>query len=329
MANNMWGDDRDGNDHIMRRGDDRTIDYGRGGDTRGGSEYRNAQWGAATDSPRDTYRAADRDTYRQDRDMGHGSNFNQSYGSNDTSSRGYRNTGGRNENRHSMGSPTSRQGATGQNFSQSWGQDYGSTGSSWSAASDDSHNQRDQYGQRGDYSQSYRGFGQGSGNDQYGSQYGNQSYGSHSGNRSYGSNSQGQFSSDYGSNRQGFSNYGSSETWGQHSGKGPKGYRRSDDRIKEEVSDALERHPQIDASEIEVDVKEGVVTLKGHVEERRIKRMAEDSIENLPGVRDVRNELMVDQSLFQRAKEALFGSSNESEASSTQSSKSASQRSKH
>ncbi len=94
-----------------------------------------------------------------------------------------------------------------------------------------------------------------------------------------------------------------------HAGKGPKGYKRSDDRIKEEVSESLERHPHIDASEIEVDVKDGIITLRGHVEDRRQKRLAEDTIEHLQGVKDVRNELTVNQSLFERAKEFLTGES--------------------
>lgn len=111
------------------------------------------------------------------------------------------------------------------------------------------------------------------------------------------------------------SNYESSRfyrTYGNsYAGRGPKNYRRSDERIREDVSEVLERDAYIDASEIEVDVKEGVVTLRGHTEDRRQKRMAEDAIENLSGVKDVRNELTVDQTLFQQAKEALFGGSTE------------------
>ncbi|MCC2678578.1 MAG: hypothetical protein K0R29_1154 [Pseudobdellovibrio sp.] len=76
-----------------------------------------------------------------------------------------------------------------------------------------------------------------------------------------------------------------------HAGKGPKGYRRSDDRIREDVCEALSSHPEIDASDMEVDVKDGLVIFKGSVESRLVKRMAEDLIENIPGVVDVRNEL--------------------------------------
>ena len=75
------------------------------------------------------------------------------------------------------------------------------------------------------------------------------------------------------------------------SGKGPKGYKRSDETIKEDVSEALYRSTAVDASDIEVFVKEGDVTLKGSVKDRDQKRMAETAIENLAGVKDVFNEL--------------------------------------
>jgi osmotically-inducible protein OsmY len=95
-------------------------------------------------------------------------------------------------------------------------------------------------------------------------------------------------------------NYGSSKN---HAGRGPKGYARSDERIREDVCEALERDNHVDASEIEVKVKEGVVTLTGSVEDRRTKRLAEDAVEYLSGVKDVRNELTVDRSAFQNRQE--------------------------
>jgi hypothetical protein len=76
-------------------------------------------------------------------------------------------------------------------------------------------------------------------------------------------------------------------------GRGPKGYRRSDERVLEDVSQALEEDPRIDASEIEVVCHSGEIVLKGSVPDRRMKRLAEDCAENLPGVKDVRNELRV------------------------------------
>lgn len=80
---------------------------------------------------------------------------------------------------------------------------------------------------------------------------------------------------------------------GPYVGRGPKGYRRSDERIREDVCDRLEQHPFVDASEIEVGVRDGVVTLSGTVGERAAKRMAEDVAEGVSGVKDVNNQVRV------------------------------------
>ena len=76
-------------------------------------------------------------------------------------------------------------------------------------------------------------------------------------------------------------------------GRGPKGYRRSDERIREDVCEMLTRDPSIDASDIEVAVKEGEVTLTGNVSDRRMKHLAEDCAERCSGVRDVTNNIRV------------------------------------
>jgi len=76
-----------------------------------------------------------------------------------------------------------------------------------------------------------------------------------------------------------------------HAGKGPKGYRRSDERIIEEVSEALTHSHDVDATEIDVEVRRGIVTLRGSVPDSQMKRAAEELIENLYGVQDVRNDL--------------------------------------
>jgi hypothetical protein len=76
-------------------------------------------------------------------------------------------------------------------------------------------------------------------------------------------------------------------------GKGPKGWKRSDERIREDVCESLARHPAIDASDMDVTVKDGIVTLKGTVESRFIKRRTEDVIDDVSGVEDIRNELQV------------------------------------
>ncbi|WP_240741875.1 BON domain-containing protein [Deinococcus sp. KSM4-11] len=93
----------------------------------------------------------------------------------------------------------------------------------------------------------------------------------------------------------------SQSTWGGRSetfrGRGPKGYQRSDDRIKEMVSDALEDDDRLDASNIEVQVQGGEVTLTGTVSDRAQKRRAEDCVDTLRGVKDVHNQLRVQQGM--------------------------------
>ncbi len=80
---------------------------------------------------------------------------------------------------------------------------------------------------------------------------------------------------------------------GRFTGRGPKGYQRSDERIREDVSEELAVDGDIDASDIEVRVSNCVVTLDGEVGSREEKRLAEDIAEAAPGVRDVHNNLRV------------------------------------
>ena len=80
---------------------------------------------------------------------------------------------------------------------------------------------------------------------------------------------------------------------GPHAGKGPKNYVRSDERIREEISDELMAAGDVDASEIEVKVSTGEVTLTGSVDSRDTKRRAEHLVESIQGVRDVQNHLRV------------------------------------
>jgi osmotically-inducible protein OsmY len=80
---------------------------------------------------------------------------------------------------------------------------------------------------------------------------------------------------------------------GWFTGRGPRGYQRSDDRIREDVCDRLADDPWVDAGDIEVTVRAGEVTLSGNVRERSDKRRVEDVIENVSGVREVHNNLHV------------------------------------
>jgi osmotically-inducible protein OsmY len=81
----------------------------------------------------------------------------------------------------------------------------------------------------------------------------------------------------------------------QHRGRGPKNYSRSDERIREDVSDRLTDDPLVDASDIEVSVAEQEVTLSGTVHTRQQRRLAEDCAESVSGVRHVQNNLRVKQ----------------------------------
>jgi osmotically-inducible protein OsmY len=87
--------------------------------------------------------------------------------------------------------------------------------------------------------------------------------------------------------------YGDSARRESYRGKGPKGYQRSDDRVREDVCDRLEQDHDVDASEIEVKVSGGTVTLSGSVSDRSMKRRAEDLVESIQGVRDVENQIRV------------------------------------
>jgi len=81
----------------------------------------------------------------------------------------------------------------------------------------------------------------------------------------------------------------------EHRGRGPKGYRRSDERIKEDVNDRLSDDYYLDASDVEVQVQNTEVTLTGTVRSRNDKRRAEDLAESVSGVTNVENRLRVKQ----------------------------------
>jgi hypothetical protein len=80
-----------------------------------------------------------------------------------------------------------------------------------------------------------------------------------------------------------------------HRGRGPKGYRRSDDRIRELVCERLTDDPHIDASQIEVKVENGEIQLEGFVTDRRAKWWAEELAHRVTGTTDVQNRLRVKQ----------------------------------
>jgi len=110
--------------------------------------------------------------------------------------------------------------------------------------------------------------------------------------------------SSVGSERQGYSNQ---QDRSGFSGRGPKGYTRSDERIREDVCDRLSYDDEVDASDISVSVKDGEVTLEGSVADRHAKHRAEDIADAVHGVRDVHNKLKTNKGFMQEVGERLMG----------------------
>jgi hypothetical protein len=78
-------------------------------------------------------------------------------------------------------------------------------------------------------------------------------------------------------------------------GKGPRNYKRSDDRPREIVCDMFCDDPYLDASDIDVEVKNSEITLTGYVNDRYEKRLAEHIAENIQGVTHIENRLRVNE----------------------------------
>jgi osmotically-inducible protein OsmY len=134
---------------------------------------------------------------------------------------------------------------------------------------------------RGDYRESGFGFG---GTDRY---FGGGGYGGY-GERGYGGHSMAERSmGDRGGYRSEYYEYGQ-----RPMGRAPKGYQRSDERIKEDVCDRL-MHSWVDAENVEIEVRSGEVVLAGTVEDRQSKRAIEDIADRVLGVKDVQNNIRV------------------------------------
>ena len=76
-------------------------------------------------------------------------------------------------------------------------------------------------------------------------------------------------------------------------GRGPRGYQRADERIREDVCERLTDDEHIDASDIEVTVANCEVTLSGTLRSRNAKRRSEHIAELVRGVKDVHNLIRV------------------------------------
>jgi osmotically-inducible protein OsmY len=67
----------------------------------------------------------------------------------------------------------------------------------------------------------------------------------------------------------------------------------ADDRIEKSFDDSYTHRTQLRDSDVSIDSENGVVTIKGSVQNSEQKRLAEDTVRSLPGVTTVVNELKV------------------------------------
>lgn len=80
---------------------------------------------------------------------------------------------------------------------------------------------------------------------------------------------------------------------GPYYGRGPRSYRRSDERIAEDLNERLTDDPYVDAGDVTVRVSDGVATLEGTVPERWMRYRVEDIADGCGGVKEVDNHLRV------------------------------------
>lgn len=229
----------------------------------------------------------------QDRSFGRTQSFDSSYGYDEIEDGSYENS----QHQADFGASYS-EGSRHNQASQA--RPYSQMNSGWGRQQDNSHNenyrlngyQGTQTPSQGDYQTSERDYSFGRGRQQDSYEQGQRSrgaqptYGSSGGN--YGSDLEGPQSRSTSGRDWGMTNSASTTSF---KGKGPKGFKRSDERIKEQVCDILEQDHSIDASEIDVEVKDGEVTLTGTVQSREDKRLAEQLIEDCAGVKDVINNI--------------------------------------
>ena len=74
---------------------------------------------------------------------------------------------------------------------------------------------------------------------------------------------------------------------------GLRGLRRPDESLAREIHEILTKDPELDATDIEVEVEGGAVTLTGEVVSSDAKLLAEELVESTPGVREVHNRLRI------------------------------------
>jgi hypothetical protein len=85
---------------------------------------------------------------------------------------------------------------------------------------------------------------------------------------------------------------------GQHAGRGPREWRRSDAVLQDAVSEHLAQDRLLDARGIMVVVDDGVVSLEGQVRTPSDRRLADLLAHEVGGVNQVLNHLVIQPDLF-------------------------------
>jgi len=76
-------------------------------------------------------------------------------------------------------------------------------------------------------------------------------------------------------------------------GRGPRGYRPSDERLREIICERLTDHPRIDASDVEIDVQSGIVHLSGAIPDHAMKQALLELVGQIYGVSGVVDRINV------------------------------------
>lgn len=80
-----------------------------------------------------------------------------------------------------------------------------------------------------------------------------------------------------------------------HSQRGPEGYRRSDERIREIITDMIQTDPAIDSRDLDIKVHEGRVRLTGYIPDADAEKRISAVIQRVPGIKEIESELKINE----------------------------------
>jgi osmotically-inducible protein OsmY len=302
----------------MRDRNDRNNDYGRR-DFRHGAEdermtrgedqrfHRGPQGEQADFSPRYDRDQGDFEQRRYDQDNRFQSNRGWEGQQRNARGRGFEDNRMQDRN---QGDPSFQERGY-QSYPENWGYQGRTHERSWgNPGYQDRGVQGSNYGGQGGYGQSWNDQGHGGFQGNQGNQRGwgaqdrayEGSYGNQSGRDAqgrgfgggYGGDWRGQGNRDQHFGSSGETNYGNPNYGNQNTkGRAPRGYKRSDERIQDDICDRLMQDGRVDASDVEVKVSNGEVTLTGTIESRAIKHQIENMIDAVSGVQEIHNQLRI------------------------------------